>query len=169
MKTTAEQRNIEARLWTDETRVKLFVRCVSRYIWRKGNTVVQKRNINSKIWWWQRDGLLPRTWRTCCGEWKIYLMIWTFKCDKHTKNRKLGSRQVQTSDPRSSKKIPQMSDMELLGQAEVLTVSSSPETFSWKRPSWWAALSIGFKNWSAVKTTFALIAFHVQIKVFQYI
>uniref|UniRef100_A0A803JRB0 N-acetylgalactosaminidase, alpha- n=1 Tax=Xenopus tropicalis TaxID=8364 RepID=A0A803JRB0_XENTR len=32
-------------LWTDETKVELFGRCVSRYIWRKSNTAFQKKNI----------------------------------------------------------------------------------------------------------------------------
>lgn len=32
-------------LWTDETKVELFGRCASRYIWRKSNTAFQKKNI----------------------------------------------------------------------------------------------------------------------------
>uniref|UniRef100_A0A3B3DJG5 Transposase n=1 Tax=Oryzias melastigma TaxID=30732 RepID=A0A3B3DJG5_ORYME len=32
-------------LWTDETKVELFGRCVSRYIWRKSNTAFHKKNI----------------------------------------------------------------------------------------------------------------------------
>ncbi|KAF7670306.1 hypothetical protein LDENG_00272020 [Lucifuga dentata] len=32
-------------LWTDETKVELFGRCASRYIWRKTNTAFQKKNI----------------------------------------------------------------------------------------------------------------------------
>ncbi len=32
-------------LWTDETKVELFGRCVSHYIWRKSNTAFQKKNI----------------------------------------------------------------------------------------------------------------------------
>ncbi len=32
-------------LWTDETKVELFGRCVSRYIWRKTNTAFHKKNI----------------------------------------------------------------------------------------------------------------------------
>ncbi len=32
-------------LWTDETKVELFGRCVSRYIWRKTNTGFHKKNI----------------------------------------------------------------------------------------------------------------------------
>lgn len=32
-------------LWTDETKVELFGRCVSHYIWRKRNTAFQKKNI----------------------------------------------------------------------------------------------------------------------------
>ncbi len=35
----------ENTLWTDETKVELFGRCVSHYIWRKGNTAFQKKNI----------------------------------------------------------------------------------------------------------------------------
>ncbi len=32
-------------LWTDETKVELFGRYVSHYIWRKSNTAFQKKNI----------------------------------------------------------------------------------------------------------------------------
>ncbi len=32
-------------LWTDETKVELFGRCVSRYIWHKTNTGFHKKNI----------------------------------------------------------------------------------------------------------------------------
>ncbi len=32
-------------LWTDETNVELFGKCVSRYIWRKTNTAFHKKNI----------------------------------------------------------------------------------------------------------------------------
>ncbi len=32
-------------LWTDETKVELFGRCVSHYIWRKSNTAFQKKHI----------------------------------------------------------------------------------------------------------------------------
>ncbi len=32
-------------LWTNATKVKLFRRCVSRYIWRKTNTAFHKKNI----------------------------------------------------------------------------------------------------------------------------
>ncbi len=32
-------------LWTDETKVELFGRCVSRYIWRKTNTAFHKKNM----------------------------------------------------------------------------------------------------------------------------
>ena len=32
-------------LWTDETKVELFGRCASRYIWRKTNTAFHKKNI----------------------------------------------------------------------------------------------------------------------------
>ncbi len=32
-------------LWTDETKVELFGRCVSRYIWHKTNTAFHKKNI----------------------------------------------------------------------------------------------------------------------------
>lgn len=32
-------------LWTDATKVELFGRCVSRYIWRKTNTAFHKKNI----------------------------------------------------------------------------------------------------------------------------
>ncbi len=35
----------ENTLWTDETKVELFGRCVSHYIWRKSNTAFQKKNI----------------------------------------------------------------------------------------------------------------------------
>ncbi|KAG2456962.1 TCB1 transposase, partial [Polypterus senegalus] len=35
----------ENTLWTDETKVKLFGRQMSRYIWRKRNTAFQKKNI----------------------------------------------------------------------------------------------------------------------------
>uniref|UniRef100_A0A803JW23 Tc1-like transposase DDE domain-containing protein n=1 Tax=Xenopus tropicalis TaxID=8364 RepID=A0A803JW23_XENTR len=35
----------ENTLWTDETKVELFGRCVSCYIWRKSNTAFQKKNI----------------------------------------------------------------------------------------------------------------------------
>ncbi len=35
----------ENTLWTDETKVELFGRGVSRYIWRKSNTAFQKKNI----------------------------------------------------------------------------------------------------------------------------
>jgi len=32
-------------LWTDKTKVELFGRCVSRYIWHKTNAAFQKKNI----------------------------------------------------------------------------------------------------------------------------
>uniref|UniRef100_A0A9J8CLU9 Transposase n=1 Tax=Cyprinus carpio carpio TaxID=630221 RepID=A0A9J8CLU9_CYPCA len=35
----------ENTLWTDETKVELFGRCVSNYVWRKSNTAFQKKNI----------------------------------------------------------------------------------------------------------------------------
>ena len=35
----------ENTLWTDETKVELFGRCVSHYVWRKSNTAFQKKNI----------------------------------------------------------------------------------------------------------------------------
>uniref|UniRef100_A0AAY4B9U9 Transposase n=1 Tax=Denticeps clupeoides TaxID=299321 RepID=A0AAY4B9U9_9TELE len=35
----------ENTLWTNETKVELFGRCVSRYIWRKSNTAFKKKNI----------------------------------------------------------------------------------------------------------------------------
>ncbi len=35
----------ENTLWTDETKVELFGRCVSHYIWHKSNTAFQKKNI----------------------------------------------------------------------------------------------------------------------------
>ncbi len=35
----------ENTLWTDETKVELFGRCVSKYICRKSNTAFQKKNI----------------------------------------------------------------------------------------------------------------------------
>ncbi len=35
----------ENTLWTDKTKVELFGRCVSHYIWRKSNTAFQKNNI----------------------------------------------------------------------------------------------------------------------------
>ncbi len=35
----------ENTLWTDKTKVELFGRCVSHYIWRKSNTAFQKKNI----------------------------------------------------------------------------------------------------------------------------
>uniref|UniRef100_A0AAY5KSE6 Transposase Tc1-like domain-containing protein n=1 Tax=Esox lucius TaxID=8010 RepID=A0AAY5KSE6_ESOLU len=35
----------ENTLWTDETKVELFGRCVSHYIWRKSNSAFQKKNI----------------------------------------------------------------------------------------------------------------------------
>ncbi len=44
-------------LWTDETKVELFGRCVSRYIWCKSNTAFYKKNIISTVkhgvvvWW----------------------------------------------------------------------------------------------------------------------
>lgn len=36
-------------------------------------------------------------------------------------------------------------------ERDVLTVSSAPEMLRWKRPSWWAAASMGLKTWSGVK------------------
>ncbi len=40
-------------LWTDETKVDLFGRCLSRYIWCKTNTAFQKEHhSNSQTWWW---------------------------------------------------------------------------------------------------------------------
>ncbi len=51
-KTAAEQKEHksssqfwENTLWTDETKVELFGRCMSHYIWRKSNTAFQKKNI----------------------------------------------------------------------------------------------------------------------------
>ncbi|KAK3510401.1 hypothetical protein QTP70_005894 [Hemibagrus guttatus] len=35
----------ENTLWTDETKIKLFGRSVSHYVWRKSNTAFQKKNI----------------------------------------------------------------------------------------------------------------------------
>lgn len=35
----------ENTLWTDETKVELYGRCVSQYIWRKSHTAFQKKNI----------------------------------------------------------------------------------------------------------------------------
>uniref|UniRef100_A0A8C1VXN7 Transposase n=1 Tax=Cyprinus carpio TaxID=7962 RepID=A0A8C1VXN7_CYPCA len=35
----------ENTLWTDETKVELFGRCVSHYVWLKSNTAFQKKNI----------------------------------------------------------------------------------------------------------------------------
>ncbi|KAK3557302.1 hypothetical protein QTP70_026615 [Hemibagrus guttatus] len=35
----------ENTLWTDETKIELFGRSVSHYVWRKSNTVFQKKNI----------------------------------------------------------------------------------------------------------------------------
>ncbi len=43
----------ENTLWIDETKVELFGRCVSHYIWRKSNSISEKEHhTNSKIWWW---------------------------------------------------------------------------------------------------------------------
>ncbi len=45
-------------LWTDETKVKLFGRCVSCYIWRKTNTAFHKKQQSNEqsnmvvvVWW----------------------------------------------------------------------------------------------------------------------
>uniref|UniRef100_A0A8C1HQW0 Transposase n=1 Tax=Cyprinus carpio carpio TaxID=630221 RepID=A0A8C1HQW0_CYPCA len=35
----------ENTVWSDETKVELFGRCVSHYVWRKSNTTFQKKNI----------------------------------------------------------------------------------------------------------------------------
>ncbi|KAF7645836.1 hypothetical protein LDENG_00197530 [Lucifuga dentata] len=42
---TFAKKHLENILWTDETKVELFGRCASRYIWRKTNTAFQKKNI----------------------------------------------------------------------------------------------------------------------------
>ncbi len=43
----------ENTLWTDETKVELFGRRVSHYIWRKSNNISEKEHhTNSKICWW---------------------------------------------------------------------------------------------------------------------
>ncbi|KAI4884115.1 hypothetical protein NFI96_032765 [Prochilodus magdalenae] len=39
----------ENTLWTDETKVEHFGRCVSHYIWRKSNTAFQKENITPTV------------------------------------------------------------------------------------------------------------------------
>ena len=61
-------------LWTDETKVELFARCVSRYTRSKTNTAFQKKKhyTDSQTWWWWCDGLgllcCFRT-RTTCRNW----------------------------------------------------------------------------------------------------
>ncbi|KAK3559140.1 hypothetical protein QTP86_005021 [Hemibagrus guttatus] len=39
----------ENTLWTDETKIELFGRSVSHYVWRKSNTVFQKKNITPTV------------------------------------------------------------------------------------------------------------------------
>lgn len=40
----------------------------------------------------------------------------------------------------------------LYAQGDILTVSSVPEMLSFKDPSWWAAVSMGLRTRSGVKT-----------------
>ncbi len=40
----------ENTLWTDKTKVELFGRCVSHYIWRKSNTATLKSTVNAAIY-----------------------------------------------------------------------------------------------------------------------
>ncbi len=46
-------------LWTDETKVELFGRCVSRYIWHKTNTAFHKKNIIPTV---KHDGGSVMVW-----------------------------------------------------------------------------------------------------------
>ncbi len=40
-------------LWTDVTKVELFGRCVSHYIWRKpAQHFIKEHHTNSQTWWW---------------------------------------------------------------------------------------------------------------------
>ncbi len=59
-------------LWTDETKVKLFGRCVSRYIRSKTNTAFHNKNIIPTIKYGGGNVLLCsfRTWMTCQNWWK---------------------------------------------------------------------------------------------------
>ncbi len=57
-------------LWTDETKVEVFGRCVSRYICCKTNKAfIKEYHTNTQTWWWKCDGLgllsIFRTWMTC--------------------------------------------------------------------------------------------------------
>ncbi len=56
-------------LWTDETKVELFGRCVSRYIWRINNTAFHKRKIMPTVKHGGGSGMVFRTWTTCHNWW----------------------------------------------------------------------------------------------------
>ncbi len=55
-------------LWTDVTKVELFGRCVSQYIWRKTNTAFHKKIIIPIV---KHGGsvMVFRTWTTCHNWW----------------------------------------------------------------------------------------------------
>ncbi len=57
----------ENTLWTDETKVELFGRCASHYIWRKSNSVSEKAHHKTVKY---GLGLFCcfRTWKTCCDK-----------------------------------------------------------------------------------------------------
>ncbi len=69
-------------LWTDETKAELFGRCVSRYIWRKTNTVFYNRTSYQQsnmvvVVWWSGDAIklmepfilhcIRKSWRRISG------------------------------------------------------------------------------------------------------
>ncbi len=56
-------------LWTDETKVELFGRCVSRYIWRINNTAFHKRKIMPTVKHGGGSVMVFRTWTTCHNWW----------------------------------------------------------------------------------------------------
>ncbi len=60
-------------LWTDATKVDIFGRFVSRYIWHKPTHFIKRTSYNSQTWWWWCDGLgllcSFRTWMTCHNWW----------------------------------------------------------------------------------------------------
>ncbi len=58
----------ENTLWTDETKVELFGRCVSHYIWRKSNTAFQKKNIIPTVKY-GGGSVMVWGWKTCCDKW----------------------------------------------------------------------------------------------------
>ncbi len=58
-------------LWTDETKVELFGRCMSRYIWCNTSTAFhqktsyQQSNMVVVVVWWSGLLCIFRTWTTC--------------------------------------------------------------------------------------------------------